>query len=237
MPRVNFVKKAAKDYPEAGIKKGEEYYHWKFRFGPMVRSKEHPKPWQLTRSEFYSTLYQIQDAIGNIKAEDVEDLQQQVQDLAGQIRELGEECQEKHDNMPDSLQDSETGELLTSRAEAMESAADELEGIDFDAPDEGDLVEEVKEEMREELEAENKLLDEDPNAISDELSEEDPEFDGKSDEDKHHLIDVEIAHRKDANEQVWKGLEEEIGQQVSDKMQERLQEIINEVQNVSLDAE
>ena len=63
------------------------------------------------------------------------------------------------------------------------------------------------------------------------------EFDGKSDEDKHHLIDVEIAHRKDANEQVWKGLEEEIGQQVSDKIQEKLQEVIEEIQNVSLDAE
>jgi len=201
MPRVNVVKKAAKDYPEQGIKKGQEYFWWKFRFGPMVRSKEHPKPWQLTRSEFYSTLYQIQDALGKITAEDVESLQQQVQDLAGQIRELGEECQEKHDNMPDSLQDSETGELLTSRAEAMESAADELEGIDFD-----NFEEPTDDEVREELEGE------------------------LGDEKEPGIGEEELKKRKEHNTLLY-------AEKIDEIMQERLQEIIDEVQNVSLDAE
>ena len=236
MPRVNHVKKARRDYPEAGIKKGEEYYHWKFRYGPMVRSKTYPKPWQLTRSEFYGTLMQIQDTISNLHAEDADDLKSQVEDIAGQLRELGESCQEKHDNMPDSLQDSETGELLQSRAEAMESAADELEGIDIDAPDEEELVEEVREEMREELEAENKLLSEDEEDIEIDLADA-GELGGLSDEEQKKAIQDELALRKEKNEQVWKGLDEEIGQQVEDKMQEKLQELIEEIQNVSTDAE
>jgi len=32
MPRVHFVKKARRDYPDDDIKKDESYYWWKFRF-------------------------------------------------------------------------------------------------------------------------------------------------------------------------------------------------------------
>lgn len=236
MPRVQHVKKAQKAYPESGIEKGQEYFWWKFRFGPMVRSKEYPKPSQLTRSEFYSQLYDIQDAIGKITAEDADDLKQQVEDIAGQLKELGESCQEKHDNMPDSLQDSETGELLTSRAEAMESAAEELEGIDFDAPDEAELIEEVHEEMMEEMDGENKLVSEDEDDIEIALTDL-GKLGGLSDEDKKAAIKKELEVRKALNEKVWAEHEEEIGERVHDKMQERLQEILDEVQNVSLDAE
>ena len=35
MPRVS-TQKAAKDYPDQGIKKGDQYFHWKFRFGGVV---------------------------------------------------------------------------------------------------------------------------------------------------------------------------------------------------------
>jgi len=236
VPRVNTVKKAAKDYPESGIKKGDQYFWWHFRHGPMVRSKEYPKPWQLTRSEFYGTLLQIQDRIANIHAEDADDLKSQVDEIASELRSLGEECREKHDNMPDGLQDGDTGQLLEERASAMESAADELEGIDIDAPDEEELVEEVREEMREGLEAENRLLSEDESDIEIDLADS-GKLGGLSDEDKKRAIQDELALRKEKNEQVWKGLEEEIGQRVEDRLQEKLQELIEEIQNVNIESE
>ncbi len=47
MARAHFVKAAAKDHPEHGIKKGESYWWWAFRsaYGSRkVYSKTQPKP-------------------------------------------------------------------------------------------------------------------------------------------------------------------------------------------------
>ena len=53
MPKVHHVK-AAKDYPEIGVQKGEMYYHWTFKNqrgpGTKVKSKTRPRASQLTRS-------------------------------------------------------------------------------------------------------------------------------------------------------------------------------------------
>ena len=62
MPRVHHVK-AAKDYPDHGIKKGEMYFHWKFRYGGKHRSKVRPRSSQLTQSDFLSQMYGIQEEI------------------------------------------------------------------------------------------------------------------------------------------------------------------------------
>lgn len=231
------MKKAAKDYPESDIKKGDTYYHWKFKHGPKVRSKTYPKPSQLTRSEFYSTLLDIQDAIANIHAEDAEDLKSQVEDIASQLRELGESCQEKHDNMPDSLQDSETGELLTSRAEAMESAAEELDSIDLDdIPDEEELLEEVRQEIYEEIDEQNELVSEELSDIEIALTDL-GKLGGLTEEAKNAAIQEELKVREELNEKAVDKHEEEIGRRVNDRIQEALQEKIEEVQNVSTEAE
>ncbi len=135
MARATFVKKARKDIPSAGIKAGESYYWWKFRFGGKYFSKTAPRRSQLTQSEFYSQVYEIEDEIAGATAD--ESLKDFVEDIASRLREIGEDCQSKRDNMPESLQDSDTGSLLEERAQAMETAADEFESIDFDdAPDE-----------------------------------------------------------------------------------------------------
>jgi hypothetical protein len=51
MPRVNFVKKARKAIPSSGIKVGDSYYWWKFRYGGKFVSKERPRQSQLTQSK------------------------------------------------------------------------------------------------------------------------------------------------------------------------------------------
>lgn len=135
MARAHFVAKARKD--NAVAKKGESYYWWAFmvggRGGPKHFSKTAPRPSQLTQSEFLGALYDIQDEIADLKADD--GLGAGVDDIAGRLRELGEEQISKKDNLPDSLQESSSGEQLQERGDACESAADELEGITFDVTD------------------------------------------------------------------------------------------------------
>lgn len=59
-----------------------------------------------------------------------------ISDLCSDIQQLGEEQREKKSNMPDSLQESDTGQLLEERAdlcdetaEALEQAAQDIESL------------------------------------------------------------------------------------------------------------
>lgn len=137
MPRVTFVKKARKDNPAAGIKKGESYYWWGMMVGGRgVKrySKTQPRRSQLTNSEFLGGLYDLEDRISALNAE--ASMEDEVTDIANDFRSLGEEQADKLSNMPDSLQQGPTGELLQQRADRCEEIAGELEQIDFsDKPD------------------------------------------------------------------------------------------------------
>lgn len=131
MARVHHVKKAMKDIPSIGVKKGEPYYWCKLKIGtPKRLFKERPRRSQTTLSDFYSQLWDIEDDMSDFAADDT--LPDNVSDVANRLRELGEECQDKLSNMPDSLQQGPSGEMLQERASACEAAADELEGIDFE---------------------------------------------------------------------------------------------------------
>jgi len=153
MPRVHHVKKARKDYPEYGIKKGDSYYHWKFRYGGLHRSKTPPKASQLTQSEFLSRLYDVQDRIGDLSPDSAEDLETEVESIKEELQEMADECQEKRDNMPEGLQDGDVGQLLENRAEALESAIGDFDGIDFSI-DEDSIREDATEDAKNEFEGE-----------------------------------------------------------------------------------
>lgn len=133
MPKVTHVKKARKDNGTYGIKAGESYYWWKFRYSGKICSKTKPKSSQLTQSEFYGNVYTLQEQIEELQEVD----QDTLDELAANIQEIGEDCTEKLGNMPDSLQYSTTGELLQERADAMESWSSEIEGIEI--PEEVDV--------------------------------------------------------------------------------------------------
>lgn len=138
MARAHFVKKARKDNP--AVKAGESYYWWEFRYGGKHYSKTPPRPSQLTQSEFLSQMYSFQEQIED--ATSIED----IEGLPDEIRQLGEEQIEKKDNMPEGLQEGDTGQLLEERAEAMESWASELEDIISESDDADD---ETREELLE----------------------------------------------------------------------------------------
>ena len=112
--------------------------------GPKQYSATYPKASQLTQSEYLGQLYDLIDRIDILSneydpVEDTEDILMELSCVADEARTLGEECQEKSDNMPESLQYGPTGELLQQRADAMETWADELEQIEEEELKEGNF--------------------------------------------------------------------------------------------------
>lgn len=141
MIRLHFVKKARKANKNAGIKKGDSYFWWKFRYGPKHCSKTQPPRSALTQSEFLGTMWDIEDTLATVGEDD--DFASIVDDAKSQLEELRDETQGKLDNMPEQLQQAETGELLQNRVESCDEMISELEGVDTD-------VEEVPEEPEQE---------------------------------------------------------------------------------------
>lgn len=153
MARVD-RRKAAKDYPQFGIAKGDMHYYVKIKTGPRssreMRSKTPFKRSALTQSDYLSQLYDWEDS--KVEISDMES----AQEFADTIRSLGEEQQEKLDNMPEGLQQGSTGEMLTERAEACEAAAGEIEEAISDWESAKDTWESEIEEYR----TEKKFFDE-----------------------------------------------------------------------------
>jgi len=146
MARATFVKAARKDYPDHGIKKGESYYWWAFMSGgcggAKRYSKEKPKPSQLTQSEFWGEVYGIQE---DAETEpDFDDIESQIEDLKSRLEDVRDTTQEKYDNLPDSLQNGSSGELLQGRVDALDEAISSLESVDVSI-DLGDVKEDSDE--------------------------------------------------------------------------------------------
>lgn len=120
-------RKARKDYPEAGIKAGEEYWYVRLKLqrgGLVKRSKTPFTQSQLTTSPFKGGWYSMQEAWEN-SAKDADDMRA----AAETIRELGEEARGSFDNMPEGLQQGDTGQTLEQRADGCEEKADELDAL------------------------------------------------------------------------------------------------------------
>lgn len=153
MATAHFVKKARKANRAAGVKKGESYWWASFKTGRSSYKrywKKAPRPSQLTQSEFLSNIYAAQESLEDA-VQDLRDGKVTFEDLAGTIdeavtavHEQGDECEGKKDNMPESLQEGPTGELLQNRADECDSTAQELETI-------ADTLREVQEETEYEI--------------------------------------------------------------------------------------
>ena len=155
MPRVHHVKKARKARPQYGIEVGDSYYHWTFgnfnRPGTQVCSKTPPKPSQLTRSEYLRTVYSIQESMEQLT---IEGFDLAVMDeFAVEVEQLAPETQDKFENMPEGLQQGDTGQLLEERAENMYTWANALLNIvvpekDDDEEDYQELLEAAFDEFQ-----------------------------------------------------------------------------------------
>lgn len=138
MPRVNSVKHARKSPGtcckcSTKIKKREPYLWWKFRFGgKYIRCSKpecYPRASDLTQSAFWG-------AIGDLQArefaacEDSDALESERDDIISELESLRDEQEEKRGNMPDALQESDTGNLLQERYDALDEAVNELQSAD-----------------------------------------------------------------------------------------------------------
>lgn len=170
MPRVHKVEHARKADPNNGIKVGDTYYWWKFKNrvgnGTVVKSLTPPKGSQLTRSEFASRWRSIEEQIGELPLDD--GLHAALQEIAGELHELADEQDEKFNNMPEGLQQGDTGQLLEQRRDAANEWAEAIEALD--------------EPMRDDVEREEDESDEDYQARVDQ-AQQDAEEQADSDYD------------------------------------------------------
>jgi hypothetical protein len=118
-------KRAAKDYPQQGIKKGDMYWFAEVKTGPRssitIRSSAPIARSRLTASEFLSQAYDLSDRID--KADTVEELES----IKDDFESLKSETEDKLGNMPEGLQQGQTGELLQERIDQIDSLVSELD--------------------------------------------------------------------------------------------------------------
>jgi predicted nucleic acid-binding Zn-ribbon protein len=131
MARAHFVKKARKANKAAGIKVGDSYYWWKFRYGGKHYSKTPPRQSQLTNSDKLSRAYAAAEALEDLVVDDdstLDDLKSQLQDVSSEVEEIAQEYRDNRDNMPESLQDGDVGQQMEENADALEWWASDIEG-------------------------------------------------------------------------------------------------------------
>lgn len=95
-------RKARKDYPEDGIKAGDEYYYVQMKTGQrsskVMRSLKPFKPSQLTTSSFKSAWLSADEAFSDSPQEG-----EDIRAAADAIRDAGQEARDAFDNMPEGL--------------------------------------------------------------------------------------------------------------------------------------
>lgn len=133
--------KPANDKDVLLVEKGQTYYWWQFRGCEKSIATTYPRPSQLTRSEFLSTIYSIQEEIEDLSAgnfNEADELKTWAEEKVSELESLRDEQESRRDNMPEHLQGVGSGELLQNRATSVQEFIDKLEGVDLDDYEEAD---------------------------------------------------------------------------------------------------
>lgn len=120
------------------INKGEPYYHWEFKNGPKQYSKTPPKPSQLINSPFLRQVQEIQERVGEFECTNEDDFNTFRDELVDEIEQMRDECQEKLDGMPESLQSAPSGEMLQGRVDSLEEWSSEISNVSMDIDEDED---------------------------------------------------------------------------------------------------
>lgn len=134
------------------IVRGERYYQWSIkrqRGGVTYRQHEShgaPRPSQLTESKMsgvYAAIESAEEAIA--AAGSPEDVAEALRAAASDVEGVRDEYQESLDNMPEGLQQGDTGQQIEERvsnledfAQTLNDAADECESMETEEADEAD---------------------------------------------------------------------------------------------------
>lgn len=146
MPRVHYVKRSRKEYPDdlnpgGTITKGGPYYWWRPWKAGTRRSASRPRPSQLAGSEKLSTVYEAGEAVqeagqafnDNPGADTWEEFLLTVQHSAETLRDVGSEYEESADTVADYFGETEQVGEMREKAYILEEAADQLEAVGSDA--------------------------------------------------------------------------------------------------------
>lgn len=129
-PRLN-RSKPADEKDTVWCPKGETYYTWSFRYGGEYRSRTYPKQSQLTQSSYLSQVYALQEDVEETVCPDTcDELQCLIDDWVTYLEGVRDECQESFDNMPEGLQQGDTGQLLEARITTCDEVISNLQNVD-----------------------------------------------------------------------------------------------------------
>jgi hypothetical protein len=153
MARITHVKKAQKDQGTCmvchkTIRAGEPYKFFKNRIGMMSQRKVFCgacpiRASHMTTSDKLATLYGIQEGLedqaGNFTT--LDDIKEALETAANEARDVAQEYEDSLSNMPEGLQQGDTGQQIQEKVDAINEWADELESAANDveameAPDE-----------------------------------------------------------------------------------------------------
>ena len=113
------------------IKKGDQY--WKgipFRRSPIIRClKCGIYRWECSSSEYTQNVGRVYDCW----QEDYELGADTAQEIIAELTNIQDMCQDSLDNMPEGLQEGDTGQLLQERIDSLQCAIDDLDFIDYEA--------------------------------------------------------------------------------------------------------
>jgi chemotaxis protein histidine kinase CheA len=167
VPRINRVAKARKSPGTCGgcgkeIPVGAPYKWIKFRFGgKRFRCGDCDfKGSDLTQSAFLGQTSDLNDRISELaNLEEPSEIRDEIEDIVSEFNNLADECESNRENMPEQLQDSDTGSMLEERASTCRDVADNLEGVDCDFDEEAARSEAKTEFEEETTEAERSEMD------------------------------------------------------------------------------
>lgn len=135
------------------IKVGDTYLKGiPFRRSPVIRcTKCGLRSWELSSSDYVQGVGRICDCW----EEDYGCDENTAQSIADELNNIRDQCQDSLDNMPEGLQEGDTGQLLQERIDTLDSVISELENIDYENIKEGELgdieYESMSDESKEEM--------------------------------------------------------------------------------------
>jgi DNA-directed RNA polymerase subunit RPC12/RpoP len=143
-----------------------------FRRSPVIRcTKCGLRSWELSSSDYVQGVGRVCDCW----EEDYGCDEDTAQSIADELSNIRDETQDSFDNMPEGLQEGDTGQLLQERIDCLDDVISELESIDYESikehakddvdAEEGtdeyetEIEEKTKEALREEIESAISCLD------------------------------------------------------------------------------
>ena len=145
--KVTHVKKSRKEHKCGKCSKiipvGSEYYKGELNFSPpIIRCANCGlKSYEVTTSDYQFRVGRLQVDWSSDYDSATCDCQEEI---AAELESIAEDIQERLDNMPEGLQEGDTGQLLQSRIDSCESVAQDISNIEVDE----DAPEDVQEEER-----------------------------------------------------------------------------------------